>query len=290
MKKFIILIPVYNDWESLTKLLNEINSAINEISGLEFRCIIVDDASTIKSPIIIKPHNISSVKVIQMKENRGHARCNAFGIRYIDTNEEFDHLILMDGDGEDRPEELKKLITKCLSDTKISVVAKRIKRSEGIFFRILYEVHKIITFIFTGKIINFGNYSCLTKRDINILSSKGALWSSFSGSLKKHINNLNEIDSIRGLRYFGPSKMSLYRLGIHSFAIMAVFKNIIFFRSALFIVILSFLNTFAELTISLIQIILVVFNLLIFIVSQRENEKELKNSHLNVKKTSTITH
>ena len=78
MKKFIILIPVYNDWESLTKLLNEINNIIHEISGLEFRCIIVDDASTIKPPIIIKPNKISSIKVIQMRENRGHARCNAF--------------------------------------------------------------------------------------------------------------------------------------------------------------------------------------------------------------------
>ena len=290
MKKIIILIPVFNDWDSLKKLINEINENIKDYKNISFDCLVVNDASTVNQPKLIKPNNIQSLQILNMKENRGHARCNAFGIRYIDNNEEFDHLILMDGDGEDRPEELKKLITKCLSDTKISVVAKRIKRSEGIFFRILYEVHKIITFIFTGKVINFGNYSCLTKKDINTLSSKGALWSSFSGSLKKYINNLNEIESIRGLRYFGPSKMSLYRLGIHSFAIMAVFKNIIFFRSELIIVILSFLHTFAQLTVSLIQIILVVFNLLIFIVSQRENEKELKNSHLNVKKTSTITH
>ena len=290
MKKFIILIPVYNDWESLIKLLNEINSTVKEIKGLDFRCIVVDDASTIESPVIIKPNNISSIKVIQMKENRGHARCNAFGIRYINNKENFDHLILMDGDGEDRPEELKKLIIKCLSGTKATVVAKRIKRSEGIFFKILYELHKIITFIFTGKTINFGNYSCLTKKDTNTLSSKGSLWSSFSGSLKKNINNLSEIDSIRGLRYFGPSKMSLFRLGIHSLAIMAVFKNIIFFRSALFIIILSFIHPLAGTTISITQILLVVFNLLIFIVSLRENEKDLRNSHLNVKNILTILH
>ena len=92
MKKFIILIPVYNDWESLIKLLNEINSTVKEIKGLDFRCIVVDDASTIESPVIIKPNNISSIKVIQMKENRGHARCNAFGIRYINNKENFDHL------------------------------------------------------------------------------------------------------------------------------------------------------------------------------------------------------
>ena len=56
-------------------------------------------------------------------------------------------------------------------------------------------MHKLITFVFTGKKINFGNYSCLTKNDVKLLSSKPSLWSSYSGSVKKHLKNLNEIDS-----------------------------------------------------------------------------------------------
>lgn len=290
MKKFIILIPVYNDWDSLIKLLDDINNTLKEYKNMEFKCIIVDDASTVSIPKMFKPINISSIKIIQMKENRGHARCNAFGVRYIDKKEDFDHLILMDGDGEDRPEEIKKLIDKCLSETNISVVAKRVKRSEGIFFKSLYEVHKIITFVLTGKNINFGNYSCLTKSDVNILSIKKSMWSSFSGSLKKHTKKLNEIESIRGLRYFGPSKMSLFKLGIHSFAIMAVFKNIIFLRSAVILILLSFVYSTAEFLVSSIQIILVTFNLMIFSVSLREKEKDFKNSHLNIKNIVTISH
>ena len=73
-------------------------------------------------------------------------------------------------------------------------------------------MHKIITYIFTGKKINFGNYSCLTKKDVEQISSKASLWSSYSGTVKKYIKNLNEINSTRGLRYFGPSKMSLFNL------------------------------------------------------------------------------
>ena len=89
-----------------------------------------------------------------MKENKGHARCNAFGIRYIFQNKEFDNLILMDGDGEDRPVEIKSLISEIINNPKTSVVAKRIKRSEGTFFQLLYQIHKIITYLFTGKNIN----------------------------------------------------------------------------------------------------------------------------------------
>ena len=216
MKKIIILVPVYNDWESLSKLLSEINISINGFDKMIFDCVIINDASTLPQPEIKKNSNFNSIKIISMIENRGHARCNAFGLQYISKNFTFDHLILMDGDGEDRPVEIQSLLKKALEYENSSVVAKRIKRSEGPLFQYLYQMHKTITFLFTGKKIHFGNYRCIRKKDVNILSHQPSLWSSFSGSLSKHINNLKEIDSIRGLRYFGPSKMSLFKLLIHS--------------------------------------------------------------------------
>ena len=92
-------------------------------------------------------------------------------------------------------------------------------------FKFLYEIHKLITYIFTGQKINFGNYSCLTKNDINKIHSEASLWSSFSGTVKKNIENFNEVNSTRGSRYTGPSKMSLFNLIIHSFSIIAVLKK-----------------------------------------------------------------
>ena len=47
MKKIIILLPVYNDWESLIKVLEEINSVIKDVQKYKFECIIVNDSSTI---------------------------------------------------------------------------------------------------------------------------------------------------------------------------------------------------------------------------------------------------
>ena len=288
MKKVIILLPVYNDWESLSKVLEEINSVISDIQKYEFECIIVNDSSTIEKPKIIKPKNFNSLKIINMKENRGHARCNAFGLRYINSNEKYDYVIIMDSDGEDRPVEIKNLINKIAEAPETSVVAKRIKRSEGVIFQTLYRAHKLITLIFTGKKINFGNYSCLTQQDINILFDKASLWSSFSGTVKKHLTNLNEVDSIRGVRYFGPSKMSLLNLAIHSFSIIAVFKNTVFLRSTFMIIILSFLIKPLGLFAIIFQVLIVFFNLIIFIVSLRENEKEFIKSNENV--LDEITH
>ena len=290
MKKVIILIPVYNDWESLKKLFFEINETIKDLKDISFNCIIINDASSISQPEISKPVNIKSLKILNMYKNKGHARCNAFGIRYVIKNEDFDNLILMDGDGEDRPIEIKSLIEKITLDPNKSVVAKRVKRSEGPFFQFLYKLHKIITLLFTGKNVNFGNYSCLTRRDVEILSTKASLWSSYSGTVKKNLKDLNEVNSIRGLRYFGPSQMSIYKLLIHSFSIIAVFKYQVFFRSLLAIIFLGYTSNHYPLISYLIQVLLCIFNLIILTISFRENTKELLKSCANLKDRNVITH
>ena len=290
MKKIIILIPVYNDWESLKKLIEEINDNIKNFDDINFECIIINDASTTQIPEFLKPSKFISLEILNMKENRGHARCNAFGIRYIIKNKKFDNLILMDGDGEDRPLEIKSLINKIKENPNLSVVAKRVKRSEGPIFQTLYQLHKLITFIFTGQNVNFGNYSLLTKNDVEKLHSKPSLWSSFSGTVKKNIKPFNEINSIRGLRYFGPSQMSLFKLIIHSLSIIAVFKYNVFIRSALMLIVLTYSDSFIGNLAIFFQILIVVFNLLIFIISMREQEKDLINSHNNLDNIKKITH
>ena len=290
MKKIIFLLPVYNDWKSLLKVLGEIDLIIEKFSLYEFKCVVVNDSSTIQKPKIVKPKNLKSLTIIDMKENRGHARCNAFGLRYINLKEPYDYVIVMDSDGEDRPVEIIDLINKIRENSEISVVAKRVKRSEGLIFQTLYQIHKIITFIFTGKKINFGNYSCLIKRDIQILSDKPSLWSSFSGSIKKNLSNLNETNSIRGIRYFGPSKMSLFNLVVHSFSIIAVFKYTVFLRSTFIIIILSFLTNVLGLITITLQFLIVLFNLIMFVVSMRENKKALLESNSNILNVSKITH
>ena len=290
MKKIKILIPVYNDWETLIKLLDEINKVIEDIKNVEFDCMIVNDASTTKPPDIKVPKNIKKIEIFNMKQNRGHARCNAFGLRYLSKKDDFDHLIVMDGDGEDRPEEIKYLVNQALEDQEVSVVAKRVKRSEGPIFQILYEIHKLITLLFTGKQVNFGNYSCLTKKDVITLSQQESLWSSFSGTVKKSILRLNTINSTRGLRYFGPSKMSLLNLGIHSFSIIAVFKSQVFLRGfVLVILIYLFENLFGAATFYLI-LSLIIFMALIYLNSFRENIEDFVKSEENIDNVKTYTH
>ena len=142
MKKFIILIPLYNDWKSVSKLLNEIDLQI-ENWKVEVTVIIVNDASTEeRSGLDFNYNNIKSVKILNMKQNQVHQRCIAAGLKYIFQNENFDRVFVMDADGEDRPEELNDFYKKAEENPNMTITGNRFKRSEGLVFKILYEIHK----------------------------------------------------------------------------------------------------------------------------------------------------
>ena len=283
MKKIKILIPVYNDWQSVFKLLENINLEVSTLDH-DFSIIIINDASTESRPkIFLNLNNLKSIKIINMKENIGHARCIALGLKYILEKEEFNYVIPMDGDGEDRPKEIKQLVDKLKKYPDKVVVGERIKRSESSFFKLCYFIHKIITYTFTGQLIKFGNYTCLTKSVVEKMINEKATWSSFSGALTKVEKDRMIILSERGQRYFGPSKMSFNNLLIHSLSIISVFKIHVFIRSILFLLVYTFLINQNISIVMLIPIVLVLTLIIaVFLISKRESLEELNNSLLNV--------
>jgi len=278
-----ILIPVYNDWQSVFKLLENINSEVSILDG-DFSVIIVNDASTENRPeLSADSSNLKSVQIINMKKNKGHARCNAVGLKYIDKKKDFDYVIPMDGDGEDRPEELSLLIEKIKDYPDVVVTANRVKRSEGFIFKFCYLAHKYLTFVFTGQSIKYGNYTCLPKSVVSKMVSEPATWSSFSGSLAKIEKDRKTIPSERGSRYFGPSKMSFINLLKHSLSIIAVFKSTLLIRSILFLIAYLFLVTGKISVITLIPVFGVIIMMIsIIIFSKRENMSEFNNCLDNI--------
>ena len=281
--KIKILIPNYNDWQSVFKLLENIDLVI---AGLEeeVSVLIVNDASTEQRPeISLNLNNLKSIQVINMKENRGHARCNAAGLKYINEREDVDYVIPMDGDGEDRPEEIRPLIEKAKEYPDTVITANRIKRSEGLLFKFCYLIHKYLTFVFTGQSIKFGNYTCLTKSAVDKMSKEAATWSSFSGSLSKVVKDRRSVPSIRGSRYFGPSKMSFINLLKHSLSIVAVYKFTVLIRSIIFLAVYIFLVSQYISVVTFIPIALVVVMIIsVFVLSGRENITELNSSLENI--------
>ena len=283
MKKYTILIPIYNDRESLTKLIENINGELNSVNA-EVSILVINDAS---SQQIVDTYsnleNIRSFEIINMKQNRGHARCIASGLKYIYEKKEFDYVIPMDGDGEDRPEEIKNFIELSEQAGEQSIVGERVKRSEGLLFQICYKFHKFLTLAFTGQSIKFGNYSCLSKSTIEKMLKEKATWSSFSGSLRKVEKDLVSSPSIRGIRYFGPSQMSFFNLLKHSLSIISVYRKTVLIRSALFIVIyILLIKSNASVITSLPLVLLLIMIYSISSLALRENIDEFNNCLTNI--------
>lgn len=289
MKKYIILFPLYNDWASLWKLSKEINEEIKGLNA-KFSFLFVNDASTEKKTRLeFALTKIDSIKIINMKKNQLSGRCIATGLKYIIENEEFDYVIVMDSDGEDKPKYVVDLFNKSSEFPNETIVANRFKRVESFLYKLMYKIHKMITLVFTGKLIRFGNFVCLPKTHVQELINHGSLWNSFSATVAKIIKERKSINADRGRRYFGPSKTSYLKLIHHSFTIMSVFIKTVFLRTFLILVIyfipiynqLSILNLFPI-------IILLIFLIINLIISRRENLYELQNSFQNIKDIESL--
>ena len=283
MKKYTILIPIYNDRESLTKLIENINRELNSLNA-EVSILVINDASS-QQIVDSYPNleNIHSFEIVNMKQNRGHARCIASGLKYIYEKKEFDYVIPMDGDGEDRPEEIKNFIELSEQAGEQSIVGERVKRSEGLLFQICYKFHKFLTLAFTGQSIKFGNFTCLSKSTIEKMLKEKATWSSFSGSLRKVEKDLVSSPSIRGTRYFGPSQMSFFNLLKHSLSIISVYRKIVLIRSALFIVFyILLIKSNASVITSLPLVLLLIMIYSISSLALRENIDEFNNCLTNI--------
>ena len=281
--KYVILIPIYNDRESLNLLVENINSEIKDLEH-EISLVAINDASS-QQIVDTYPNieNIFSFEIINMKENRGHARCIASGLKYIFEKKEFDFVIPMDGDGEDRPEEIKNFIKLSEKSGEKSITGERVKRSEGIIFKLCYQFHKFLTLAFTGQSIKFGNFTCLSKITVKKMLEEKATWNSFSGSLKKIEKDLISTPSIRGKRYFGPSQMSFFNLLKHSLSIISVFRKTVLIRSALFIIFyILLIKSYASVVTSLPLVLLLIMIYSISSLALRENIDEFNNSLTNI--------
>ena len=287
--KIKILVPIFNDWQSVFKLIGEIDN-LSIKKDFQISIIIVNDASNHDRQDEDKNfENIHSIKILNMKFNQGHARCIATGLKYIYEKDDFDYIIPMDGDGEDRPDEILKFLNQIEDSKEHPIVGERIKRSENLVFKTCYQIHKLITLIFTGKSIKFGNFTCLPKTTVEKMVNEKATWNSFSGSLAKIEKNISSIPSIRGKRYYGPSQMNFFSLIKHSLSMISVFRKTFLIRSALFIIFyILIIKSFASVITAIPLIFLLIAVYMVSNLALRENMDEFDKSLSNINDTDKI--
>ena len=281
MQNNIILIPIYNDWNSLNILLKKIIDL--KIFIKKTKVIIVNDFS--KEKIYIKKFLLRkklNIKVINLKKNIGSQRCIAVGLSYIKKNYLNSNIIIMDGDGEDNPLLIKKLLNFSIKKENKIIVVNRTIRTENILIKILYEINFINFFLLTHKFIRFGNFSLLKSTALNKIKNSKDLWLAYPSTIIKNFTNIKMIFAKKEMRYAGQSKMSYFNLFTHVIRILSVLKKKIFFNSFFYIIFLILLYIYTNKILLLILILyLILLNILLFI-AQSIFFKEIPSNYLNL--------
>tara|TARA_B000000532_G_C18815853_1_gene383673 strand:- start:163 stop:1029 length:867 start_codon:yes stop_codon:yes gene_type:complete len=276
--KILILTPVYNDWENLIKLLNKINKIfIKEIKS-RFDLIVVDDFSNEKIHYEnLKLKSINKLKIIKLHKNHGSQRALAIGLKFIKEFYSKNYrVIVIDSDGQDNPKGIIEMFKKIKINSNYSIVVKRGQRKEPIWFKIFYEIYCLIITFLSFKRMRHGNFSSLSKNDVNKIVKDYNLWNAFPPTLSNNIKNLKYITLDREKRFSGNSKMNFLGLILHALKVFSVLRLEILISSIIYIF-LSYLVFFEKNIIFFIMIslFLILINLINFGLSFSTKKKFL---------------
>ena len=237
--KFCILLPVYNDWQSLKKLLLIIDKKLILLKGL-INVMVVNDASTIKPDLDLKKFKkIKQIQIINLTKNLGSQKSISIGLKYL-RNKNESIVLVIDSDGEDDVGQVKKMLLTAKKFENYIIVSNRTKRREVFYFKIFYKIHLLTTFLLTWKWISFGNFTSFHSKHIKKLNFNDT-WLAFPAALIKSFK-LKNLYAERKIRYYGRSKVSFLKLFFHSFSIISVFYKKIFLISILYCLIFYFIN------------------------------------------------
>ena len=280
--KHFLLIPVFNDWKSLNKLIIKLNTTLKIDKKIKNEILIINDNSSEKINLNLKKlRSISKIKIISLKKNLGSQKAIAIGLSYLKSIKDDFYITVMDGDGEDGPTRVKTMLDVAIKNPNHIVASNRKKREEAFLIIFLYKLHLIITFLFTFKWITFGNFSTFNKKNLKCLLSNNSSWYAHSSSVLKNCKVKN-LYFKREKRYYDKSKLGIFSLIEHSLRVNAVFYKNIFITTLIYMSIIFNLIDGNFKYIFLIGFLL--FNFLIIFIKIKHWIKNLSKIRSNIKK------
>lgn len=224
----VILIPVFNDWESVGLLIPQLNKSLTAASR-SAELILVDDCS------VARPENlqvtdplsaIRSIDVLTLARNLGHQRAIAIGLSYIAVRRPCRAVVVMDGDGEDLASDVPRLLDAFDESRGEHVVfAKRTRRSEGAVFALFYRLYRIAHLLLTGIRVEVGNFSVVPYQVVKKLAVVSEMWNHYAAAVTHARIPTTLVPTVRGERLAGRPTMNFVSLVAHGLSAMSVFAD-----------------------------------------------------------------
>lgn len=226
----VILIPVFEDWASVTLLLRRLNELL-ETRAIGVDVLLVNDGSRAPVPAELARcpwFTCGVVRILHLHRNLGHQTAIAIGLAYLDGQVSCDGVLIMDGDGEDSPADALRLIDAFEHQAEPAIIfAERTVRSEGTVFRAGYLAYRLVHRLLTGRRIRFGNFCIIPVRALPSLVRVPELWVHFAAAVIRSRLPYQSIPTRRSRRLAGESKMNLTSLTLHAIRAFAVCSDVI---------------------------------------------------------------
>jgi polyisoprenyl-phosphate glycosyltransferase len=230
-----VVCPSYDDVAAFTILRERVRDVVAEsavpFASIEF--VLVDDTGGADANAR-RLRSLDDVTVLDPPFNLGHQRAIVFGVRSVRPRlQEDDVVVTLDSDGQDKPEDLPRLLSALLSDDDLRrvVLARRSKRRESIPFRVLYLGFRVVFRVLTGTVVRTGNFAAYrgwTARHVLGHPYFDLCYSSTFLSLRLEIEY---VPCERGNRYAGRSRMGYGQLIMHGLSMLMPFTDRIAVRA-----------------------------------------------------------
>lgn len=237
----VILLPIYNDWECLPILLGRIDQSLAQRAG-SVHVLVIDDGSNLPAPEALfdgQHLQISRVDCLRLRRNLGHQRAIVIGLNHIYKAHPCDAVLVMDADGEDKPEDAARLVQQLHKTGGRQVIfAERVRRSENLLFRVCYFAYRVLHRVLTGMSVRFGNFSIVPFHHLAALVVVSESWNHYAASIIKARIPYASVPTNRGTRYLGNSKLNFAGLVAHGLSAISVFSELVGVRVILYTLLL----------------------------------------------------
>ena len=225
-----LLIPIFDDWDAADLLCRDLDRALTALSEAQVRIYLLDDGSSTAPPpqaFAWPAKGVRSIASVRLRRNVGHQRAIALGLAYLYDKTGSDAVLVMDGDGEDKPTDAVNLIRGYLSDPSRVIFASRRRRLEGWIFRLGYALYRACHRALTGIEVRIGNFSIVPRHLVGAVVVSSESWSHYAASVVKARLPMTTVPMDRGERLAGRSRMNYVTLVTHGLSAISVFRELV---------------------------------------------------------------
>jgi glycosyltransferase involved in cell wall biosynthesis len=167
---YSVVIPIYNEGEVLPTLYQRLTKVMKEV-GEPYEIIFVNDGSTDATPKLLSDLRAQDtrVKVVSFSRNFGHQIAITAGLDYSSG----DAVVVMDGDLQDPPEVIPRLIAQWRGGHDIVFAVREKRNGDGVFKRITAALfYRLLRCLTTTEIpLDAGDFRLMSRRAVEALKS-----------------------------------------------------------------------------------------------------------------------